>query len=119
MKCFLVTAPCPSPTQIFKGIRSLCFGLAVVFILTFVLTMIAVTSSGQSNAQQQDEESLRDVLPLMSRVQELLKSGKVEEATALLKDVVRTTGQRLGEDNPNYAPFAMMLANSLRVAKSL
>jgi CHAT domain-containing protein/tetratricopeptide (TPR) repeat protein len=111
MKCFLVTAPCPSPTQIFKGIRSLCFGLAVVFILTFVLTMIAVTSSGQSNAQQQDEESLRDVLPSMSRVQELLKSGKVEEATALLKEVVRTTGQRLGEDNPNYAPFAMMLAN--------
>jgi CHAT domain-containing protein/Tfp pilus assembly protein PilF len=99
------------PAQIFKGIRSLCFRKTVTLVLTFMLTMTAANSFGQSNAQQHDEDSLRDVLPSMARVQELLKSGKVEEATALLKEVVRTTGLQLGEENPSYAPFAMLLAN--------
>ena len=99
------------PAQIFKGIRSLRFRKTVTLVLTFMLTMTAANSFGQSNAQQHDEDSLRDVLPSMARVQELLKSGKVAEATALLKEVVRTTGLQLGEENPSYAPFAMLLAN--------
>jgi CHAT domain-containing protein/Tfp pilus assembly protein PilF len=95
----------------FKSIRSRFFRKTATLVLTFMLSMNAGSSFGQANAQQTDRDALQELLPSMARVQELLNSRQFEEATLLLKEVVRNAGQQLGEDTPSYASFAMLLGN--------